>query len=909
MASINDLKQLINLHDLAAQLGLERPQGKGNYRSPQHEDKNSSLNIYQRHGNWYWTDFSGDDSARGSCVDLYIYVRGGDVRTAMRELHRMFGIATETTPHTPQENKPREIYETIAWRAQQTPSLAKEYLISQRKIPEPMVDRAIAAGAIGYNDYRSTKVRAGDQGHGGPGVVFLVRSLNPGQLKSVDIRYIDPAMNGGLKTQSFGQKIGCPWFIDLDRLALAKTIYVVESAINALTIEACDMPYTAALAVRAIKALGDIDWSWFAGKQVIHCFDNDEPDKQGRCAGQEASWQLYDILAGRNIAALLVDQSEWEQNDINDILQVGGVEAVRAALKRLQPWALQGLSGNFDHNKGRARLFLPAHDVGIYWRFRVKPDFTTYVGRVDQNPDGGEDKLSFEDVCGFRVAAISRVTIASANSVLSGACDAMPQTLFSVTVQSPRHGASLQRRVFEDEELHNADKWGKFGPVYKKSAFARMVNILERSSHLGSRQAINFVGLGWLNGKLVVNEGHNAFFTDPKQQCPYSDLIFPSGTIHDGATVLEAYSRTFRQSAGLIPLVWALGAHLKALMGFWPHLIMQAAKAAGKSTLTKRLEETVGMIVFGRQSIESSFRVLTSICHTSHPVGWEEISAGRQEIIDSAVSSLQQSYQHSLTRRGAKMMEFLVCAPVLLVGEDVPVKSLEGKVVRTDLTDRKGEKLPGNLPQFPVRQWLEFLSGQTRERVSGIYHECVEFCRSKSMATEDDPGAERMVENYAALFTAWALVVEFCGVDSSKYSLTADMIAQMNRHISDTASEREPWVWIMEVVLSEIDSGRYRHPYTWDVWREYDALYIRHTDMMHHIQHNSHLREVWNSLPIKSPKVLKQHLHRAGVVLADDGDKTISRRRVNHMLVISNRKLEEYGLTPAPVTEPDLYPN
>ena len=31
------LKAHIDLHDLAAKLGLERPHGRGNYRSPHHE--------------------------------------------------------------------------------------------------------------------------------------------------------------------------------------------------------------------------------------------------------------------------------------------------------------------------------------------------------------------------------------------------------------------------------------------------------------------------------------------------------------------------------------------------------------------------------------------------------------------------------------------------------------------------------------------------------------------------------------------------------------------------------------------------------------------------------------------------------------------------------------------------------
>ena len=46
MASINELKQQIDLHDLAERLGLERPGGTGNYRSPGGGDKNPSLSIF-----------------------------------------------------------------------------------------------------------------------------------------------------------------------------------------------------------------------------------------------------------------------------------------------------------------------------------------------------------------------------------------------------------------------------------------------------------------------------------------------------------------------------------------------------------------------------------------------------------------------------------------------------------------------------------------------------------------------------------------------------------------------------------------------------------------------------------------------------------------------------------------------
>ena len=47
----------------------------------------------------------------------------------------------------------------------------------------------------------------------------------------------------------------------------------------------------------------------------------------------------------------------------------------------------------------------------------------------------------------------------------------------------------------------------------------------------------------------------------------------------------------------------------------------------------------------------------------------------------------------------------VLCAPVLLAGEDVPVNSLIGKIVRASIThERKGPELPLDLPRFPVRQ-------------------------------------------------------------------------------------------------------------------------------------------------------------------------------------------------------------
>ncbi|MBJ6881731.1 hypothetical protein, partial [Vibrio cholerae] len=80
--------------------------------------------------------------------------------------------------------------------------------------------------------------------------------------------------------------------------------------------------------------------------------------------------------------------------------------------------------------------------------------------------------------------------------------------------------------------------------------------------------------------------------------------------------------------------------------------MLNAGKGAGKSTLVKSLERTLAFTMFSGQSLKTEFRLLTSISHTSHPVGWEELSAQGQGVIDKAVAMLQESYQYTITRRG-----------------------------------------------------------------------------------------------------------------------------------------------------------------------------------------------------------------------------------------------------------------
>ncbi|MCP3868335.1 MAG: hypothetical protein GY703_09625 [Gammaproteobacteria bacterium] len=916
MASIQELKNRVDCFQLADELGLVQPAGRGNYKSPHHEDKSPSLSIAKDGRSFKDFSAEGEDHSKGSVIDLLMWVEGiVDVSDAIRRLHELFGIPTDPPPGA---NRPREkmsLPELVASHCFGNTDAAKAYLVDERKLTPRVVDNAIKRKAVGFNDYRKDSVPAGEPTHGGPAVAFIVRAFNPGRVVAVDTRYLDPALNGGLKTQAIGEKYGFPYFTDRRAIERSHTVYIVESPINALTVECADLPGTSAVATRGTGNVDNIDWRFLAGKRVFICMDNDQPNEKGHCPGQAAAWLIHEKLLALNISALMVDQMMWDDfswNDLNDIMQDKGRSEVRIRLQRLEQWMIPGRPGMRRDEEAyarKSRIYLPSQDNAQYWRFRVKEDHTTCVKKVSED-DGGDEKLEFGDVCGFRVAGLSRVTIAGATSVMTGIKDTSPNTVFSCSVQVPRHGPVLQRKVFEDDRLHNIEHWKRFGSVYAPMQFARMLNIMERAVHIGSRNAVNFVGLAWREGKAIVNEGPDCYFTDPEKQCPYHNLQFPSGPVEHAGRVIDAYQETFQNNAATQLLVWSLGGHLKSFLGFWPHMMIQADKGAGKSTLIKRLEQSIGFTMFSGQSIQTEFRLLTSISSTSHPVGWEELSARRQDVIDKAVGMLQENYQYTVTRRGSDMTEYVLAAPVLLAGEDVPVQSLLGKIIRSEMSGRKGDMIPDDLPHFPVLEWLNWLAQLSKSHVKDIYKKVLDYAREHARSAGDDDGAVRMIGNYAALITAWRLLTEFAGMHRDQGRFIQDALAEMNKHISETSGDREPWVWITEILLSEIDRGQFAFPYKFDLvdngcadMEDKFCLMVRTRHVMDHIAHTPALRDRWNALPVKSSRVYKRQLHRDGVIYMEPVERTINGRRVSNMIALDLEVMAQYGLHASPKDE------
>ena len=894
---IQQIKKLVDIHDAARRLGLEQPQDRGNYRSPHHEDKTPSLAIYD---DGRFNDFSQGD-AHGDVIDLVRYVRGGDVSDALQWLRAEYGIERPKPAMNGQPGQKMSIPEAIAFRSSKTdPGGAIDYLVG-RGIPEKTADWAIRRGAAGYNDWTSDRVKEGEIGHGGPAVCFPCRRVTDARVMGIDMRYLDESLNGGLKTSSQGCK-DTPYIPCLRRFAQARTVYVVESAINALSIEAVGLRKTTTLATRGTKTWHKIDWSMLAGKRVILAMDADEPNDKGERPGPEAAWAILQQLTALNIPAQIVDQTRWYQepdwNDCNDILQAQGLDGLRAAITELEPWLIPGLPVDSHENPipGRKRIFLPAHDWALYWKYRTTEDFTRYIEKIVEDEDGGEQKR-WKDVCSFRISGISQVSIADHNSVLSGETSAQPSTVYSVSAQRPGDAYTLERRVMPSERLHKIDQWDKFGSILNPMLFKRMLAIMERTTKLMKVDAVNFVGLCWKGGKLTINEGPDCYFENADQQCPYHSLLFPSGTINHARDVIEAYRLTYSHHAALRMLAWSLGSHMKALLGFWPHMTLQAPKGAGKSVLTSRLERTIAMHMYGSEQIKTPFRLLCSVSSTSHPVGWEELSVNDQRVIDAAVAMLQQAYQSAHTTRGSEHTAFLISAPVLMAGEDVPVKSLTGKLVAEDLTHKtKGQMMPEDLPRFPVREWLQHLAELGRDQVRALHQSWQQRLLGMSRADGDDHGAQRMIYNYAAVMTAGAVLFEWSGMQHLEADFFEHLAREMNQHMAATQHDREPWVWIMEHVLSDIDSRQFEYPFGVRDHDGHECLIIKPKHIIQHLQTTSRYRQIWDSLPVKSTAVFKKQLQRAGILLTESKELHFDGRRHQRMAALSLAQLDRWGL-------------
>lgn len=168
-----------------------------------------------------------------------------------------------------------------------------------------------------------------------------------------------------------------------------------------------------------------------------------------------------------------------------------------------------------------------------------------------------------------------------------------------------------------------------------------------------------------------------------------------------------------------------------------------------------------------------------------------------------------------------------------------------------------------------------------------------------------------MLENNAAVQTAWMLLSDFTGINAREGGFPDSVMSEMNTHISDANGTRLPWLWIMEIVLSEIEARRFLFPYTFDRVLDEDgqeqmALFLRPNHVMDHLSTAPHLRAKFDALPVKTGRIFKDQLMKSDVVAMaagkpmDEVEKRIRGQRAARLTGIRLDKLAQLGLYVTP---------
>ena len=178
MPTIEQLKNDIDLHDLADRLGWKRPGDKGNYSAPHRDDKTPSVEI--KHDGKYFTDYTG--AGKGSCIDMILYhYRIDDIGEAVKILHELYGWPLDKPEQQQQEKKEYSIAEFIAYKCSKDDPRIFEYLTG-RAIDTKAIEHAIKKGTLAFNDYANPKHEPGALFHSGPAVAFITKGINSDQV-------------------------------------------------------------------------------------------------------------------------------------------------------------------------------------------------------------------------------------------------------------------------------------------------------------------------------------------------------------------------------------------------------------------------------------------------------------------------------------------------------------------------------------------------------------------------------------------------------------------------------------------------------------------------------------------------------------------------------------------------------
>ncbi|HOW16997.1 MAG TPA: toprim domain-containing protein [bacterium] len=312
---INKIKENIDIIDLAKRLGLEVKHKQARcYNSGKHKnnDSNFSLGFYEN--NTKYKCFTCGVS--GSVVDLYMGVKGVDLKTAVKELSDITGLSKPIITKSVEKNaKPLE---ALAEYCKGVDSETLKYLTGDRR---GLTEETIARFKLfSIRDYTKTaehlkKIYSKEE-------LESIGLINDkGNLTFYKHKLVIPFYKNGELVFIQGRRIddGKPKYINcslpvvlfnrdkLFKLRKGATVYICEGVFDAMILEQYGLNAVAILGVQGFKP----EWvKMFKELNTVLCLDNDK-------AGEDETKELVSIFLSNGVTVKTKELPE-EFKDVTD---------------------------------------------------------------------------------------------------------------------------------------------------------------------------------------------------------------------------------------------------------------------------------------------------------------------------------------------------------------------------------------------------------------------------------------------------------------------------------------------------------------------------------------------------------------------------------------------------------------
>jgi len=709
-------------------------QGNPLYCCPFHADKTPSLSVFSaKSGGWRWRCHGCDIG--GTILDFEMKAAGVELAEAAALIAKREGIEWRPSgkggPPRPTRVLTKQ-EQLVQWLAKVTTTHhqvgeAAGYLTEKRRISQKIVDQLLHEKRIGFSDHKGVQ-----------GVAFTILSWPAAEVVAVDVRRWN-ATNPKDTQRHHGEGTGDFWWHNKRRLSTARTVWIAESTIDALSLECAGKT---AIGLRTWHNI-ERDWSWLRGKRVFICLDGDAVDGDQR--GQEGTRRLYRLLTAAGAHAKVVGLG-WEDDgkvDPNSVLQQGGAELLKGKLRDAiikkpvwDPEREMRLPGHLRALNGGERGI---HDRGDHVTAR-------------QFKDGELRQLA---VCDFSIRSVSVV------DYLDYSTGEPDRTLFRYQFVGS-DTSTLRSLMVEEHRRGDPQAFAPCGLIHQPTLFKLYLSLVHYNRE-EEAPVKNIVGLVEVAGTPRLCDASNMDFLRGPNECIYAGMRFPSGTLDDGRAVWDGLTAMWTEGQGELVATWILGSFLKLWLRFWPHLQGAAPKGTGKSTFLEVLADAFHLKTISGEEVSTPYRRKVAVSNSLFPFAMDEASRhANGDGMAQFFNLLNSSYKHELTHHGADRTRLNICAPYLFFGQDTPSDdgAFQSKVIPVTLTPDSRGAIPRIEAPFPLREWAEWLAAK-RPDVVALLHDAKVALLEDIVIPAQSSDADRLITNGAALLVARDLVGEF----------------------------------------------------------------------------------------------------------------------------------------------------